>query len=285
MRPLAAIVLVASLVSPGVALADDAGDGGEDAGPPLACDGGLCDTTNGASCEIGRARGPGSSTAFLLVALAFATVMARRRVAVVVTFLLATALGSVAKAAPPAPVDVVIREEPPVRRYVSVAWNPVPVLALGKASFDVIVAPLPHHAIILSPFYTSTSTAPVYTFDNAGNTTQVPQQRFEGFGAELGYRYYFGQGGLRGVFLGPSFMLGSFTATAQDTTKTQFLDYGFAVDAGYQVLVADRVLVSGGLGAQYTLTDKTIPNQQFPSTVYANTRLLPRLLLSIGWAF
>jgi hypothetical protein len=54
---------------------------------------------------------------------------------------------------------------------------------------------------------------------------------------------------------------------------------------GYQALVADRVVVGAGVGAQYTLTDKSIPNQQFPANVYANAGLRPRLLFSVGWAF
>lgn len=55
----AAVVLLL-LFTPAVARADDAGDAGDagdtaDAGDdaaPIACDGGLCDTTNGSGCNV-----------------------------------------------------------------------------------------------------------------------------------------------------------------------------------------------------------------------------------------
>ena len=61
--------------------ADDAGiceqDGGVDGGPPLACDGGLCDTTNGASCStVGK---PVNLAWLAVVAAAFALPILRRR--------------------------------------------------------------------------------------------------------------------------------------------------------------------------------------------------------------
>jgi len=166
------------------------------------------------------------------------------------------------------------------------------LFGLAKVSFDVVIAPLAHHAIVVSPFYANTSTAPIWTYDPSGNNPVVlPQQKFEGFGGELGYRYYFGDGGLRGVFVGPSFIIGAFTATAQNTSQTQFLQLGGAVDVGYQALVADCVSLGAGVGLQYTFADVTggaassIPNQQYPARVYANGGVFPRLLLSIGWAF
>jgi hypothetical protein len=295
------VATLATLAVPRLVSADDsdAGDAStEDDGVPLACDGGLCDTTYGAMCDLGR--GPQEPPAVLALACAAAALLiVRRKRGIVMSCALLAPIVSANTAmaeSPPqdasatsgyarTPVDIVIHDNPPPRRWISIAWNPVPIIALGKVSFDVVVAPLVHHAIVFSPFYATTTTAPLYTFDDAGNATQLPQQRFEGFGGELGYRYYFGEGGLRGFFLGPSFILGFFTATAQDTSQTQYVDYGFAVDVGYQALVANRVVVGAGVGAQYTLTDKSIPNQQFPANVYANAGLRPRLLFSVGWAF
>jgi hypothetical protein len=182
-------------------------------------------------------------------------------------------------------VDVVIHDTPPPHRLVVVEWNPLPLLAIGKLSANVIVTPADHHALVLSAFYSSTTTVPLYVFDGAGNPRQVPEQTFAGFGGELGYRYYWAKGGPRGFFVGPSFVFGSFTAKAQDGTKTPYLDYGLAGDAGYQMIVADRVALSLGGGVQYVATSKSIPDQQFPAWVYANSRVSPRLLMSVGWAF
>ena len=138
---------------------------------------------------------------------------------------------------------------------------------------------------MLSPFYVSTTTNAIYIFDDQGNSTQLPRQTFSGFGGEIGYRYYTGRGGPRGFFAGPSIILAAMTAKAQDGSKTSYLDYGLALDVGYEMLVADRVAISLGAGAQYTAPSISIPGQQFPADIYANNKLLPRALASIGWAF
>lgn len=197
---------------------------------------------------------------------------------------LSATLSGAAFAEPAPAVDIVIHEDPPPRRILAVELQPVPLI-LGKAIVNIVIAPLDHHALVLSPSYVSTETAPIYIFDDAGNPTQLPKQRFKGFGGELGYRYYFGLGGPRGFFLGPSLLLASLTATAQDGSKTSFLNYGLAGDIGYQTLVADRVSLSLGAGVQYTKNDKAIPDQQFPSKLFANGGVRPRLLLTVGWAF
>jgi hypothetical protein len=113
----------------------------------------------------------------------------------------------------------------------------------------------------------------------------LPSQSFTGAGSELGYRYYFGRGGPRGMFLGPSFVLGDFSAKAQDGSTTSYIQLGGALDLGFQALVLDRISLSLGAGLQYLASSPTIPPQQFPADVYANSGLRPRLLASIGVAF
>jgi hypothetical protein len=201
---------------------------------------------------------------------------------------------------PSGPVSVALPELSPPRRYAAIEWNPLPLLVmntgtkpdpngpkqggLGKLSVNIVLAPLEHHALILSPFYALTRTTPVTTYDDELNPTQLPVQTFRGYGTELGYRYYSGQGGLRGFFVGPSLIISSFTATAQNGTKTSYLDYGLAGDIGYQALVVDRVSLSLGLGLQYTTTNKAIPEQMLWAKVFANSALLPRVLISVGYA-
>ena len=188
-----------------------------------------------------------------------------------------------AHAEPPPPVDVHVAEAPSPRRLVSIEWNPLPLI-VGKASANVVFVPISHHALVLSPFYVSTTTEPIWVYDDQGSPTQLPEQTFSGFGGEIGYRYYAGRRGPRGFFAGPSLILASMTATAQNGSKTSYLDYGFALDIGYELLVGDAVAVSVGLGAQYTTPNKSIPAQQFPADAYANSRVFPRALFSIGWA-
>jgi hypothetical protein len=183
------------------------------------------------------------------------------------------------------PVDVKIQETPPPRRVVTVEWNPVALITIDRVSFNVVIVPADHHALILSPFYQWATTQPIFVFDQDGAATQLPQQKFYGIGGEIGYRYYTGIGGPRGFFVGPSLILSAMTAKAQDGAKTGYVDYGLAGDVGYELLLADRVAVSVGVGAQFTTPDKSIPNQQFPADIYANSRAFPRALASIGWAF
>jgi hypothetical protein len=182
------------------------------------------------------------------------------------------------------PIDVVVHETPPQRRLISVEFNPLPLL-VGKLSANVVIVPVDHHALVLCPFYVSTTTAGIYVFNDQGDATQLPTQTFSGFGGEIGYRYYTGLGGPRGLFVGPSLILASMTAKAQNGSTTGYLDYGIAGDIGYEMLVADNVALAVGGGVQYATPSQSIPSQQFPADVYANGRVMPRALASIGWAF
>jgi hypothetical protein len=196
----------------------------------------------------------------------------------------ATASPAVAEQA--APVDVVVRERPPPRRFVTIDWNPLTVF-IAKVSVDVVITPADHHGLVLVPFYASTTTAPLATanVDSAGNTIQLPEQTFRGFGGEIGYRYYTGEGGPRGFFVGPSLFIGAMTAKAANGAETSFANYGLAADVGYAALVADRISLTLGGGLQYQLTSKSLPDQQPPASLYANSRLAPRVLLALGCAF
>lgn len=195
----------------------------------------------------------------------------------------------------PSPIDVALHDPTPPHRLVTVEWNPL-TLFIDRFSVDVVIVPGDHHGLVLSPFYTWASTSPYATnidsngnalTDAAGNpiTLNVLAQTFKGFGGELGYRYYFERGGPRGFFLGPSLVLAAITATAGNGTQTSFVDLGVAADAGFQALVADAFSVSVGAGLQYTTPSKSIPDQQLPASIVANSAVRPRLLLSLGYAF
>jgi hypothetical protein len=183
------------------------------------------------------------------------------------------------------PVDVQIPTVPPPRRVLAIEWNPVSLFVIGKLSFNAVIVPVDHHALILSPFYAWTTTQPIYVYDSAGNSMQLPQQKFTGFGGEIGYRYYTDVGGPRGIFVGPSLIVANMNVQAQNGQNTGFFDLGVAVDVGYEAVVADTVTLTLGAGAQYSFPDKSIPSQQFPADVYANAKFWPRALASIGWAF
>jgi hypothetical protein len=274
--------------------ADDTSNGGTSP-TPVACGGALCDTTNGSECALTRTGGlmdDGALPVWLgAVALAMAGRRARRQrlgmtIGVVAVAMAAPSVCAAQEATPaPATVDVVMRDEPAPRRVVALGWNPVPLLTLGTISADVVIAPIDHHALVLSPIVTRQTTSPFWIYDDSQAPTQLPQQSFASWGGEIGYRYYAGTGGARGVFLGSSFLLSAVKATAANGDVTHYDRYGLAVDAGFSALVADRFLLSLGGGLQYTATTKSIPAQQWPVDLYANGGLSPRILGTIGMAF
>jgi hypothetical protein len=201
--------------------------------------------------------------------------------------ILGVAPSAVAEPSPPSetPVDVAVADRPPARRTISVEWNPLALFTIGKLSANVVIVPVDHHALVLSPFYAWTTTQPIFVFSDQGAATQLPTQKFSGFGGEIGYRYYTEARGPRGFFVGPSLIFGVMSAKAQDGNETDYLDLGVAVDVGYEAIIADSVVLSLGAGVQYTTPDKSIPSQQFPADIYANSKVFPRALASIGWVF
>ena len=286
------------------AASDDGGDGGGSGGSssvPLACGGALCDTSNEASCtvaerSVGVADGGGAQMVLFALAAAVAFARARRSprgaraigvfAVIAGASLPAPRAAAAAEHEPGRAVDVRVVDPPPPPRRISIEWNPLPLFTIGRASGNVVFVPFDHHALVLSPFYAWSKTEPIYVIDASGTPIrQLPEQHFRGFGAELGYRWYSGRGGPRGLFVGPSLVLGSFTASAADGTDTSYLHLGVAADIGYQVLVADSVALSLGVGVQYTTPSKSLPDQQFPADLYANALVRPRVLSSLGWAF
>ena len=185
---------------------------------------------------------------------------------------------------PAGTVDVTLPEPVPARRFLALEFNPLAAATVDRWGANIIFAPFEHHALILNPFHAYARTYNINLFDDNGNPLQLPVQTFKGWGAELGYRYYSGRGGLRGLFLGPSLIADWMTAQAQNGSQTSYVYYGFAADVGYQVLIDDRLSLSLGAGLQYAQPSKDIPKQGLTAKYYANATVLPRLLVSIGWA-
>ncbi len=187
-------------------------------------------------------------------------------------------------AEPAAPIDVVVHDVTPPSRILSLEWNPLSLFIVDKLSLNVVLVPVSHHALVLAPFGVHTSTAPLTVYDDAGNKSPTDTFTFSGFGGELGYRYYTGEQGPRGFFVGPSFIVASFDAKAADGSHTHFVAAGVAADVGYEALIAERLSLSLGAGAQYLFAASSLPEQQFPARLYANRGVAPRFLFAIGWA-
>jgi hypothetical protein len=166
-------------------------------------------------------------------------------------------------------------------KSVALQGNPLGVV-VGRYSADLEYLPVPHHALHLTP---------VGYFALPGVADELI-----GFGAEGGYRWYSGQNGPQGFFLGASFLALSLEyihsappGLPLDTSDdTRFVELGGAVDAGYQVVVLGNFAAGAGLGVQYTV-DTTQPHFEYPSHFWHDLLygwgLRPRVLLSIGAAF
>ena len=162
-------------------------------------------------------------------------------------------------------------------RSKQIAINPLALVA-GRISLDLAWLPVVHNAIVISPHFQSTSN------DVTIGDGNVQQQKFSGFGGEIGYRYYTGDRGMDGFFVGPSFIAGAYNASLpQDSTA--FTKIGFAVDAGAQTFIGSNVTVGAGLGLQYTKVSKDFGSQGLESATIASGGLQPRFLASAGYAF
>jgi hypothetical protein len=181
-------------------------------------------------------------------------------------------------------------------RHVTLTWNPLTLFAM-RAQFSLELMLTDHHVLELTGFFASTRTNEVYSDAcKALNTphTCADTTLFQGGGGEFGYRWYSGREGPRGFYVGPSFLLGHYTATPARGEGTRaevqgvaipFWNYGGAIDLGYQAILADRFVAGVGGGLQYTLPSHTFPAQELPASVYANRGLRPRFMITLGVAF
>lgn len=262
-----------------VARAASADDAGVDAGPDAADDastaqeGGIRETTSpdnfGCSAAPGGSAGI-SAIGVIGIAAVLAGLVGRRRRALALAALTASTIASTARA-DDADLKAVRSEPEPVRR-VAVSIAPLgPLVARWGGAIEILAAS--HHAIGVSGAYVH------------AHTNEDTNNLFRGGVFELGYRYYFGDGGARGFFLGPSFLFGRLEAVPERGDSIPFYQLGGALDAGFSALVADRVLFALGAGVQYTAPTESFPAQELPASVYARPGVRPRLLLAIGVAF
>ena len=162
-------------------------------------------------------------------------------------------------------------------------------LFIGHYSVNVEWLPAMHHALVLNPHYDSV-TAEV-TVSDGTNSVATFEENFTGGGAELGYRYYTGRAGPNGFFVGPSLLLGAYTASNSDFTgseATSFSRVGFAVDIGGQAVIDPGFVIGGGFGLQRTWVngvDDYSGELPLSAEVLVGSGVRPRFLFSMGGAF
>jgi hypothetical protein len=187
----------------------------------------------------------------------------------------------------PAPDKVEPTETTDDFKHVSLELNPL-AATIGRYSIQGEYLPLPHHAITLNPFYTH---APV-TVTVGGK--DVDAGSLDGFGGELGYRFYTGTKGPNGFFVGPSFILASYSQSAPSGVNPSgsagsdsFTSYGAALDIGGQAVIGPGIVIGGGFGLQYTKTSTDIDtsNLNLASAIIAGGGVRPRFVFTLGYAF
>ena len=272
------VLVVASCGTPTSAAAPDAAtctnDGGMcvdaacgyDGGPP--CGFVPSRFTSNYGCDAGGASS-GGVLAMVIAGLAYR----RRRRAGMVALLLAA--GTARAEPPPQEADASIEpEQPPVTRRFAITNDPIGFLLIDRWGVNVEIVPVSHHGLIVSPYYVSTS-----------GTERTNFPHFTGWGAELGYRYYWGINGPRGLFINPSLIVGKYTGTPGVGDSVSYYDIGGAVDAGYQAILWERLVVALGIGVQGTWASHSFPMQDLPVSIYANSGIRGRFFTAVGVAF
>ena len=123
-------------------------------------------------------------------------------------------------AAPP-PVDTAAAANAEENyKHVTIQANPLSAI-IGRYGVDVAYLPALHHGIVLNPFYSHVS---VDATSGAGVTTSA--WSLSGFGGELGYRFYTGERGANGFYVGPSFLFSSYKQSVSGGDSLSFTNMG-----------------------------------------------------------
>jgi hypothetical protein len=226
--------------------------------------------TSNWGCNLGGASKGGAVV--LVVVLFCCGACRRRRSSVVLALVLAA---STARADdPPAAAEASVEPQPPPpTRYVTVTVDPL-ILMIDRRGANVEIVPKSHHGLILTVFHV-----------DAVGTERTNFPVFTGLGGEFGYRYYYGNNGPRGLFIGPSLLLGKYTGTPGMGDSVSFHNVGGALDLGYQAILSHSLVVGLGVGLQATWASYEFPRQDLPVSIYANSGIRARFFTALGYAF
>lgn len=172
-------------------------------------------------------------------------------------------------------------------KRIAIELNPL-AIAIGRYSIQGEYLFARHHGVVLNPFYAH---VPV---EVTVNGQSIDAGSLDGFGGELGYRFYTGNKGPNGFYVGPSVIVASYTQSAASGTAAagtngsdSFASYGGALDIGGQAVIGPGVVIGGGFGLQYTQNSRDIAtdNLNLASAIIAGGGVRPRFNLSAGYAF
>ena len=166
-------------------------------------------------------------------------------------------------------------------KSVAITLNPLS-LALMRIGANVEYLPAKHHAIIVNPYFWSTSVG--------GSSGSVGvETSYTSFGGELGYHFYTGSRGANGFFIGPSLILQQNSVTSKGAaagasaeSSSSITSYGAALDLGGQHVFQNGFTIGGGVGAMYL---NASASDSASSSTFKVSGVLPRFLLTAGYSF
>jgi hypothetical protein len=161
--------------------------------------------------------------------------------------------------------------------------NPL-AAAIGRYSIQGEWLPAVHHAIVLNPHFDRVN---ANVSESIGGGSASFSEGFTGFGSELGYRFYTGEKGPNGFYVGPSLLVAHYSTSAGGQSGASFSSIGAAVDAGGQWVIGPGVVVGFGVGLQYSSVSQDASTNGLPlaAAVIAGSGFRPRALLTVGYAF
>jgi hypothetical protein len=180
------------------------------------------------------------------------------------------------------------KEEKPMK-HIAIEANPFGIL-IGHYSAQLELMPWRHSAFIINPHFDHVS-SDISSGDGLSNSTSYSES-FTGFGTELGYRFYTGKTGMTGFYFGPSVLLGTYTASADNvvvgntttSSSISFQQIGGALDVGGQAVVGPGIVIGAGFGLQYTAVNQSFQDLPLTASILAGGGIRPRFLFSIGYA-
>jgi hypothetical protein len=160
-------------------------------------------------------------------------------------------------------------------RPLALTANPL-TLVLGRIGANIEYLPVPHHGIMVNPYYSSVTV----------ETTQA-RSEYEFFGGELGYHFYTGKKGANGFFVGPSFVYMRTTSSSECLEvgcsvepEIDFTTYGVALDLGGQVVFDNGITLGAGGGLMYLRSSGGAEG----GSLIKFQGTLPRILFTIGYS-
>ena len=174
-------------------------------------------------------------------------------------------------------------------KRITVTLNPLPMIA-GRFGANVELVPVRHHAVVASAHL---QTFPTWTMRLVMPTNvDLAESPKPMLGGELGYRFYTGENGASGLFIGPSAVVMpiAYPRVRNDLKmEVQSLHaFGAALDVGAQIVTSSGFTFGGGLGVMglaYSPPESVKPPAGVEAPKFVEPHVFPRLLLAAGWSF